>query len=273
MPAWPLLVVVRRVEQGDPEVLAGLEVDLLAEQVEDDHQGPLRDLRLLLDPRLHVVNVPGFKRRGFPPAWTSPVGPGRTDSLPGRYGSEDMSTRDEDGREDEDWFDDQEEWQDEPTREQAGRRGDGFQLPPPGSPERRRLVLVAVLAGLVLLVIIAAVLASGGDDDEAEPTAPTTQATDTAPATTTTGAGAGGQAALVPAGEPLTQGDSGARVRRLQRALNQLGYDVGQPDGEYGPGTAQAVRSFQGDAGLDADGVAGQETIQAINQALREQGG
>jgi hypothetical protein len=183
-----------------------------------------------------------------------------------------MSTRDENGREDEDWFADQEEWQDEPTREQARPRGDGFRLPPPGSPERRRLVLVAVLAALVLLVIIAAVLASGGDD-EAEPVTTSPAATDTAPATTTGPTGTGGQAALVPAGEPLAQGDSGPRVRALQRALNQLGYDVGQPDGQFGPGTAQAVRSFQEDAGLDADGVAGQQTIQAINQELRGQGG
>jgi Putative peptidoglycan binding domain len=203
--------------------------------------------------------------------WTSPRVRVATDSLPGRYGSGGMSTRDENGREDEDWFDDQEEWQDEPTREKARPRGDGFQLPPPGSPERRRLVLVAVLAGLVLLVIIAAVLASGGDDDEAEPANPTTQAADTAPATTTA-PGAGGQVALVPAGAPLAQGDSGPRVRRLQRALNELGYAVGQPDGQYGPATAQAVRSFQEDAGLDADGIAGQQTIQDINQALREGG-
>ncbi len=36
VPARALLVVVWRVEKGDPEVLARLEVDLAAEQVEDD---------------------------------------------------------------------------------------------------------------------------------------------------------------------------------------------------------------------------------------------
>jgi hypothetical protein len=49
-----LLVVVRRIEQLDPEVLAGAEVDLRALQVEEDEQRPLRHLPLLLDQRAHV---------------------------------------------------------------------------------------------------------------------------------------------------------------------------------------------------------------------------
>jgi Putative peptidoglycan binding domain len=184
-----------------------------------------------------------------------------------------MRTGDDNGREEEeDWFAEEEQWQDQPTMEKAASRGEGLRLPPPGSPERRRLVLVSVLAGLLLLVIVAAVLASG--DDDADPATTTTPAAGTEPTTTTTPAtGTGAQPALVPTGEPLAQGDSGPRVRALQRALNQLGYDVGQPDGQFGPGTAEAVRAFQGDAGLEADGIAGQETIQAINQELREQGG
>ena len=50
----PFLVVIRRVEQGQPEVLAGAEVDLLAEQVEADKERPLRDLALLLDRGAHA---------------------------------------------------------------------------------------------------------------------------------------------------------------------------------------------------------------------------
>ena len=57
MPAWPLLVLVGRVEESDPEVLARLEVDLSSEQVEDDQERPLRDLAPLLDLRAHLPNV------------------------------------------------------------------------------------------------------------------------------------------------------------------------------------------------------------------------
>ena len=53
VPPRALLVVVGRVEQLDPEVLAGREVDLLALEVEDDQQGPFRDLPLLFDSRAH----------------------------------------------------------------------------------------------------------------------------------------------------------------------------------------------------------------------------
>ena len=53
MPPRPFVVLVGRVEQLDPEVLAGGEVDLLPLQVEDDEQRALRDLALLLDERPH----------------------------------------------------------------------------------------------------------------------------------------------------------------------------------------------------------------------------
>ena len=53
--AWPLVVVVGRVEQLDPEVLARREVDLLALKVENDQKRSLRDLPLLFDSRSHRV--------------------------------------------------------------------------------------------------------------------------------------------------------------------------------------------------------------------------
>ena len=73
------------------------------------------------------------------------------------------------------------------------------------------------------------------------------------------------------AGDTLSEGDSGPRVRRLQRALAELGHDV-TADGEFGPGTSAAVQSFQEEAGLQADGVVGSATVQAINEALAERG-
>jgi hypothetical protein len=59
VPPRPLLVVVGRVEQSDPEVLTRLEFDLLSEQVEDDQKRSLRDLPLLLDHCAHGPNLPG----------------------------------------------------------------------------------------------------------------------------------------------------------------------------------------------------------------------
>ena len=51
--ARALLVLVRRVQQLDPEVLAGAVVERLVAQVEDDEERPLRHLLLLLDRRAH----------------------------------------------------------------------------------------------------------------------------------------------------------------------------------------------------------------------------
>jgi peptidoglycan hydrolase-like protein with peptidoglycan-binding domain len=104
----------------------------------------------------------------------------------------------------------------------------------------------------------------GGDDEPAETA--TTVPTETAPAQTQTGAQEQPSFQISESGT-LSEGDSGRSVRRLQRALAQLGYAV-TPDGEYGPGTTTAVQAFQEDAGLEADGVAGPETARAINSAL-----
>ena len=53
VPARAFLVVVGRIEQRHPEVLPSDEVDLIAEQIEDDQQCPLRNLALLFDLRPH----------------------------------------------------------------------------------------------------------------------------------------------------------------------------------------------------------------------------
>ena len=54
----------------------------------------------------------------------------------------------------------------------------------------------------------------------------------------------------------LAQGSSGTRVRLLQARLRTLGYYSGATDGEYGSGTARAVKLFQRALGLNETGTA-----------------
>ncbi len=58
----------------------------------------------------------------------------------------------------------------------------------------------------------------------------------------------------------LRKGDQGIEVATLQRALTELGYLSTASDGIYGTGTMNAVKKFQSDNGLDADGIAGKQT-------------
>lgn len=60
------------------------------------------------------------------------------------------------------------------------------------------------------------------------------------------------------------QGDQGDDVSSIQTQLNALGYNVGNADGDFGEVTANAVKAFQRDRGLDADGVIGMQTYRAI---------
>ena len=66
----------------------------------------------------------------------------------------------------------------------------------------------------------------------------------------------------------LKQGSSGPAVKKLQDALNFLGFDPGGADGKFGPGTKKALIAFQKSRGLNTDGVAGPITLRAIEQAV-----
>lgn len=54
----------------------------------------------------------------------------------------------------------------------------------------------------------------------------------------------------------------------VQRALLELGYDVGAIDGIIGTKTRAAIRQFQKEQGLKADAVVGENTASAMNAAL-----
>ena len=62
----------------------------------------------------------------------------------------------------------------------------------------------------------------------------------------------------------LKIGSTGADVKALQTALSSLGYSVGGIDGIYGNATSAAVKSYQSDHGLYADGEAGPVTLGAL---------
>lgn len=56
-------------------------------------------------------------------------------------------------------------------------------------------------------------------------------------------------------------GSRGQEVRQIQRKLQNLGYYSGSIDGIYGTATQKAVRSFQKNCGITADGIAGPKTL------------
>lgn len=65
---------------------------------------------------------------------------------------------------------------------------------------------------------------------------------------------------------PFFRGDD---VRALQRRLNVLGFDPGREDGIFGEQTATAVRDFQKNVGLRADGIVGITTLGALDRLFR----
>lgn len=62
-------------------------------------------------------------------------------------------------------------------------------------------------------------------------------------------------------GETLKNGSSGDNVKRLQMNLNTMGFKAGTADGKFGNNTKDAVKSFQKEQGLEADGIAGKKTL------------
>lgn len=71
-------------------------------------------------------------------------------------------------------------------------------------------------------------------------------------------------------------GDRGEAVRVLQEQLIKAGYLEGEPNGYFGPYTADAVRRFQADNYLAVSGIAGPTTraklYSMVNNAPRSGG-
>ncbi|WP_257348695.1 peptidoglycan-binding protein [Pseudalkalibacillus decolorationis] len=64
----------------------------------------------------------------------------------------------------------------------------------------------------------------------------------------------------------LRQGNIGNPVAEIQSQLKKTGHTRSSVDGIYGSGTASAIRSFQQQAGLTVDGIAGPNTRAALNR-------
>ncbi len=70
-------------------------------------------------------------------------------------------------------------------------------------------------------------------------------------------------------GSGLAGANGSPAVRRVQRALRELGYGVGRVDGRFGPRTRSAVGWFQHKHGLSVDGIAGPRTLERLRARQR----
>ncbi|HUW03934.1 MAG TPA: L,D-transpeptidase family protein [Acidimicrobiales bacterium] len=141
-----------------------------------------------------------------------------------------------------------------------------------------RIAVVTALAAAVVIAAGALVFVDRSDGDEAavgsedtstppepstiEPTTTTTAApttTTAAPTTTTTEA--------PPPPPKFGRGDEGSEVLAIQVRLVELGYWLPAADGAYGFLTSQAVMAFQKVEGLARDGIAGPQTLAALDTA------
>jgi len=141
-------------------------------------------------------------------------------------------------------------------------------------PGRRR---VAALIGVIGLVVAGCSQATRSSDvaGESAPARSTTSivttTTSSSPETTTTTTSTTVVEVTTTTAQDgiLQPGESGPEIEALQTRLSELGYWLGEPDGQYGAATAHAVTAFQKLTGLEPNGVAGPETIDTLAMATR----
>ncbi len=68
----------------------------------------------------------------------------------------------------------------------------------------------------------------------------------------------------------LKLGDRGSDVQEVQRMLRKLKFYRSKLDGEYGPYTEKAVKDFQTQKSIPADGIIGPSTLTALQRAYAD---
>ena len=63
---------------------------------------------------------------------------------------------------------------------------------------------------------------------------------------------------------PMMRGED---VQEMQKRLNALGHDCGNPDGAFGANTERGVKSLQKAAGIEVDGIFGPKSLEALKAA------
>jgi hypothetical protein len=135
-----------------------------------------------------------------------------------------------------------------------------------GVPPARVVAFAAGALAFLLLVLAVSGVFSGNGSSSSSSSPPGGQAS--AGSSLSARKGASGSPVSLPAGI-LTQGSSGAPVKRLQLALASAGHSPGPADGVFGLSTVRALEAIQRSAGLTADGVYGARTKTALAHALR----
>jgi peptidoglycan hydrolase-like protein with peptidoglycan-binding domain len=134
--------------------------------------------------------------------------------------------------------------------------------------------LTAVAVTLVLSLSACGPGSSGGNYVAAPgPTSPATTspagpAPEATPSVAPSSPSASPTEALHPTHVGLQLGDKGPQVAALQKRLTQLGFWMSGSDGSYGDTTQQAVLAFQKAKGLERDGVAGPQTMKAVETGV-----
>jgi lysozyme len=71
--------------------------------------------------------------------------------------------------------------------------------------------------------------------------------------------------------EQLERGSEGPEVADLQEKLIELRFKPGEVDGVFGVLTESAVKMFQVYVKLEADGIVGERTFEALDSVIEQQ--
>ncbi|HEX9505083.1 MAG TPA: peptidoglycan-binding domain-containing protein [Acidimicrobiia bacterium] len=118
------------------------------------------------------------------------------------------------------------------------------------------IVVLAIATGVLLLAV---------EPSESFPKGVVVAAGSSQTPVSTTIAGPISSTTTTAARPTLQEGSTGNDVMVLQTQLNTKGYNVGTPDGQFGPGTKTQVIAFQTAKGIKpSDGVVNQITWNAL---------